>query len=140
MALRYVGVVWQWLSIVGVVALLSIGFGWGVGALLAIAVLAFVATSVVARKRGRDPSALAWPLLIALMLSAFGAVLGDLGLAILGGLFGLVIGAISLIPLKHRDGTPYTDGEIARGGGLFFAVAAIVLFVLLVVATVAKAT
>jgi hypothetical protein len=89
-----------------------------VGALLTIAVLALVATSVVARKRGRNPSALAWPGVIALMLAAFGAALGDIGLAILGGLFGLVIGTISLVPLKHADGTPYTDGEIARGGGL----------------------
>lgn len=74
------------------------------------------------------------------MLAAFGAVVGDLGLAILAGLFGLVIGAISLIPLKRRDGTPYTDGEIARSGGLFLAGAGIALFVILVIATVAKAT
>jgi hypothetical protein len=141
MALRVVAyLVWQWLPILAVIVLLGVAFGWSVTALIALGLLTFVGFAVVARHRGRDLSRLAWPTLFGLMFAALGAAIGGIGPAAIAGTFGVVIGAISEIPLRKRSGELYTDGELARIGGLFLASLGILLFAVLVIATIAKAT
>ena len=140
MAFRLIAVVWQWLPIGALAVLFGVAFGWLVTALLSLAIVAMVALSVVAHRRGRDVSRLTWIVVLALIFAALGALTQDLVVVIAAGVLGLVIGAISVIPLRKRSGEPYTDGELARAGGLLFAGSAVVLFAILIAATIAKAT
>jgi hypothetical protein len=137
---RVLRLVCQWLPIAAVIGLLGVAFGWSVATLLGLAVVVPVAILLIGKRLVHDPIKVAWPALYALIFAALGSAAGGAGLAILAGIFGLVIGLISLSPLSHRNGEPYRDGELARAGGLFFAAAGVALFVILVVATVAKAT
>ena len=114
MALRLLAVVWQWLPIVAIAALLGVAFGWLVTAFLALAIVSMVSLSVIAHRRGRDLSRLSWPIVLGLMLAAFGALTRDFGVVIAAGVLGLVIGVISEIPLRKRSGELYSDGELAR--------------------------
>jgi hypothetical protein len=47
---------------------------------------------------------------------------------------------IGVIPLRRRSGELSTDAELARVGRLFLAVTGVVLFVILIGATIVKAT